>query len=252
VADTSDRGSQLGRGLAALELLATGPKSASEIARSLDVNRSTALRLLQELKSLGYAARDAETRAYLAVPARIWGLVANTPDHVDWGEVVNPLLASIRDECGEATILGVPAAGSMVYMSFFASTNPVAVRERLGTVRPMYCSAIGKGYLSAMSPEALDVELGRLTYQGGTDHAPRGPMELRAQIEAARAVGYAMDRDETFVGASCVAAPVRFGETLVGAAGISGPTARLDTATLERYGELLRLRLSALTPPVLR
>jgi DNA-binding IclR family transcriptional regulator len=61
-----------------------------------------------------------------------------------------------------------------------------------------------------------------------------------------------MDRDETFVGASCVAAPVRFGETLVGAAGISGPTARLDTATLERYGELLRLRLSALTPPVLR
>jgi IclR family acetate operon transcriptional repressor len=234
-----DRSSQLARGLSALEALADGPKSASDVARLLDVNRSTALRLLQELRTLGYVARDSESKEYTTVSARIWALVANSPDHVDWSEVVDPILSGLRDEFGEATLMGVPASGSMVYMAFFPSTNPIAVRERLGTVRPMHCSAIGKAYLANLDAEALDVELGRLSYVGGTEHAPRGPMELREHLEDARRQGFAVDRDETFAGGSCVAVPVWIGDSLIGAAGISGPSSRFSGDQLEGLGRRL-------------
>lgn len=234
-----DRGSQLARGLAALEALADGPKSASDVARILDVNRSTALRLLQELRALGYVARDPESKTYTTVSSRIWALVANSPDHVDWSEVVDPILSSLRDEFAEATLMGVPAAGSMVYMAFFPSTNPITVRERLGTVRPMHCSGIGKAYLASLDSEVLDVELGRLTYVGGTEHAARGPIELREQLEAVRKRGYAIDRDETFIGASCVAVPVWIGDSLIGGAGVSGPSARFTESQLEALGTRL-------------
>lgn len=237
--DAFDHSSQVARGLAALEALADGPKSASDVARILEVNRSTALRLLQELRSLGYVTRDPESKAYTTVSSRIWALVANSPDHVDWSEVVDPVLAKLRDEFGEATLMGVPANGSMVYMAFFPSTNPITVRERLGTVRPMHCSGIGKAYLASLEASALDVELGRLSYVGGTDRAPRGPMELREQLESVRTVGYAMDRDETFLGASCVAVPVWIGDSLIGGAGVSGPSSRFSEEQLDELGRRL-------------
>ena len=56
---------------------------------------------------------------------------------------------------------------------------------------------------------------------------PKAPFQLRGMLDRARDQGYAVDRDETFVGLSCVAVPVIVnGSTLVGAAGITGLTHR--------------------------
>ena len=68
----------------------------------------------------------------------------------------------------------------------------------------MHCSAMGKAYLSALEDLALDSELGLLSYQGGTELAARGPIELRERVEDTRKRNYAIDRDETAEGASCV------------------------------------------------
>jgi DNA-binding IclR family transcriptional regulator len=219
--------------------------SASDVARLLEVNRSTALRLLGELEETGYVTRDAAKR-FATVPSRFYALIVSHDDHADWSEVVDPILASLRDEFGEAAIMGVPANGTMVYLAFFPSVHIVAVRERLGTARPMHCSALGKAYLSALGPAALDLELGRLAYQGGTDRAPRGPMDLRERVDETRKRGYAIDRDETFEGGSCVAAPVRIAGALVGAMGLSGPSSRFSEMRIHEMGR----RLVAVTRPL--
>ena len=232
------------RALRAIEELANGPRSASEVARALAVNRSTALRLLQELEESGYVARDPRTKHYQTVSTRFYALIANHEDHADWSEAVDPILAELRDEFGEATMMGVPANGTMVYLAFFPSTHLVAVRERLGTVRPMHASALGKAYLAALEPDALDVELARLSFTGGSPRAAKGPIELRERLAAARERGYAIDRNETFDGVTCVAAPARIGRALIGAIGVSGPSSRFDDAQIgqvgERIGELMR------------
>jgi DNA-binding IclR family transcriptional regulator len=239
------RESQLRRGLRILEQLAAEPQSAAEVARRLGVNRSTALRLLAELEGTGYVARDPVTKRYASVLERLYGLVGSHDDHADWIELIHPVLASLRDEFGEAALQAVPANGSMVYVAFFPSPHPVAVRERLGTVRPMHCSGLGKAYLSGLDDAELDRELGRLSYEGGTSRAPRGPLELRRQVEDARAGGYALDLEETFEDVACVSAPTRVGGMLVGAAGVSGPSSRLPRTRLEEIGRRLVERLAA-------
>jgi DNA-binding IclR family transcriptional regulator len=235
--------SQLRRGLRTLELLALEPRSAAELARALGVNRSTGLRILDELEATGYVNRDAATKRYSSLPERLYALVASHDDHWDWFERVQPALLGLRDRFGEACMHAVPANGSMVYLGFFPSTQMIAVREELGTVRPMYSSALGKAYLSAQEAKALDRELGRLSYVGGTSKAPQGPIELRAQVDEARSRGYAFDVEETFDGVVCVAAPVRVGGLLVGAGGISGPASRLPLERLEEIGVALARRL---------
>jgi DNA-binding IclR family transcriptional regulator len=231
--------SHIGRAFRALEALVPGPQTAAAIAHVLGVNRSTALRLMAEIESLGYVVRDPETRSYALAPARFYPFISSAPDHLDWSMVIDPVLADLRDEFGESSLMGVPANGTMVYLAFFSSVHLIMVRERLGTTRPMHCSALGKAYLSALDDRALDSELGLLTYQGGTHLAARGPIELRERLEETRQRNYAIDRDETAEGASCVAVPARIGGSLVGAIGLSGPSSRMTDQRIAEMGSRL-------------
>lgn len=232
-------GSHISRAFQALEALIGGPQTAAHIAQVLGVNRSTSLRLMAEIESLGYVTRDPETKTYAIAPARFYPFISAHPDHLDWSMVVDPILSDLRDEFGESSIMGVPANGTMVYLAFFSSVHLIMVRERLGTTRPMHCSALGKAYLSALDERALDHELGMLSYQGGTSAAARGPIDLRERVEAARTLGYAIDRDETAEGGSCVAVPARIGGSLVGAIGLSGPSSRMSDQRIAHMGERL-------------
>jgi DNA-binding IclR family transcriptional regulator len=233
-------GSHISRAFQALEALVAGPQTAAGIAQVLGVNRSTALRLMTEIESLGYVFRDPDTKSYAIAAARFYPFISSHADHLDWSMVVDPILSGLRDEFGEASIMGVPANGTMVYLAFFPSVHLIMVRERLGTTRPMHCSALGKAYLSALDDRTLDSELGLLNYQGGTHLAARGPIELRVRLEEARRRGYAIDRDETAEGATCVAVPARMGGTLVGAIGLSGPSSRISDQRIAQMGEQLK------------
>jgi DNA-binding IclR family transcriptional regulator len=232
-------GGHIARAFRALETLIPGPQTAARIAQALGVNRSTALRLMSEIEQLGYVVRDPDTKSYSIAPARFYPFISSHADHLDWSMVIDPILSDLRDEFGEASIMGVPANGTMVYLAFFPSVHVIMVRERLGTTRPMHCSALGKAYLSALDDRALDSELALLTYQGGTKNAARGPMELRERLEETRKRGYSIDRDETVEGASCVAIPVRIGGSLVGAIGLSGPSSRMTDQRIAQMGERL-------------
>jgi DNA-binding IclR family transcriptional regulator len=227
------------RGLQALEALAPEPLTAADVARSLQVNRSTALRILLDLEEAGYVSRDPTTKRFSTSPMRLWGLIANNQDYADWRSIIDPLLSALRDEFGEATCLAVPARGFMVYMAFHQSPHPIALREHLGVTRPMHCSAIGKAYLSALDPSNLDLELGRLSYEGGTEHAVRGPIELREQLDSVRALGFAVDWEETLEGVACVAVPARLAGNLLGAMAIQGPVSRLNRAQMDGIGRRL-------------
>lgn len=234
--------SHLARGLHALEILAAGSATAAEVARTLDVNRSTALRLLNDLEAAGYVARENATKRYHTVSERLYALAAAGDEPHDWTELIHPLLSRLRDEFGESTMLGVPANGSVVYMAYFPTEHQIAVRERIGTVRPMHASALGKSYLAALDERSLELELQRLTFVGGTELAARDSDDLRARLDEVRTRGYAVDRDETFEGVMCVAAAARVRGAVVGSVGVSGPSSRFA----DRVGEIAERLLDEL------
>ena len=227
------------RGLRAIELLATQPRTAAELARMMEINRSTALRLLQELESSGYVERNSETKAYSPVSSWLWGILAKSNDQYDISEMLAPVLSKFREEYGEAMAYAVPAGGAMVYVLYFASRHHIALREQLGTVRSMHCSALGKAYLSGLNPVSLDTELGQLDYKDGTPRAAHGPLELRQRVLAASELGFALDYGETFEGSACVAVPLRVRGKLVGAVGCQGPESRLSEELLSEIGTRL-------------
>jgi len=219
--------SLIARAFRTIEFLADEPRSAADVARYFGTDRSTALRLLRELEATGYVSRDQATKLYVTSGAHFYRLLSSTKDHAELSELVDPILRSVRDDFGETTVLAVLAGDSMVYAAIFTSTHVIRVREQLGTLRPVYCSAVGKAFLSGLDEAALDGELGRLAFEGGTRNT-------------ARQLGYAVDRDETSLGVSCVAAPLWVGDALIGAIGATGPTTRFTDELVAIIGRRLR------------
>jgi DNA-binding IclR family transcriptional regulator len=238
------------RGLRALERMSLTPMTASELSRALGIDRSTGLRLLQDLEAGGYVIRDERTRRFEPSPAWVWGMAANTRAHVDAEHLIGPVLQGIRDDYDEATAFAVPANGAMVYVQHYSSGQEISLRERLGTVRAMNCSALGKAYLAGLTDDELDAELALINYQEGTERAAHGPLELRVRVLETRASGYAIDDGETFDGSACVAVPVMVHGVVVGAAGCQGPASRLSLARLDEIGRRLRRELERVGQPV--
>ena len=248
MSDVGER-SQIARAFRVLELLAASPRTASQIAPSFGIDRSTALRLLRELEATGYVTRNEGTKRYSIVGSRFYLLLANTRDHADLSELVDPLLREVRDEFGEGTILAVPSGDSMVYLEFFPSDHILAVREALGAIRPMHCSAVGKAYLSALEPTVLGELVGRLSFDAGTHNAAKDGTELIRRVELAREIGYAVDRDETSLGVSCVATPLWVGDSLIGAVGATGPSSRFPDEVAGRIGMHLQRAVEQIRRP---
>lgn len=245
--------SALLRGLQALDHLRATPATVTELARVLGVNRSTAYRLVLELEQAGCVKPEMGSRRFLAVPgepgATEHSAAPSGPErrelgHTGLGEASHQALGDLRDLVGESTMFAVPAGDRMLYIAFFNNDHPIGVQEGIGGARPMHASAVGKAYLSALPLGSLDVLLGRLDYSSGTENAAKGPFQLRGMLDRARDQGYAVDRDETFVGLSCVAVPVIVnGSTLVGAAGITGLTHRFTPDRVSDFASLLVQRL---------
>jgi hypothetical protein len=110
-------------------------------SRRLGVSRSTALRLLAQLQQrLRLARRRHEEVRERARPPLRARREPRRPQ--DWIEPIHPCWLPCATSSARRRS-GHPANGSMVYIAFFR-LHPVAVRERLGTVRPMHCSGLDR------------------------------------------------------------------------------------------------------------
>jgi IclR family transcriptional regulator, KDG regulon repressor len=105
----------------------------------------------------------------------------------------------------------------------------------VGTLAPLYCTALGKVLLSfAHTP--LPDKLQAYTARTITD-----PVMLQHHLEVVRNQGYAVDDEEYEVGVRCIAVPVYdYRDKCVAAIGISGPTSRLTLDILRRVTQVVQ------------
>ncbi len=232
----------LKHGLHTLELLAQAPCSAAEVARHLQVDRSTAWRILQVLIELEWVRQDVGGGPFTLNVTRLYSLAGNGHEQLVWPGLVTPTLVRIRDRLGESAILGVPSGSSMVYLVFVPSTHAVTVREAIGSVRPMHASALGKAYLSALSDYDLEQTMPRLDFKGATEKAVKSVAELRQTVAATRGQGYATDIEECIPGVICVGVPVIIKEAslLIGSLAVNGPRERMITLGVEYIARVLK------------
>ena len=216
--------SGLERGLAVLEALAGGEAASRgglgvvRLAELVGSDKSQTSRTLATLAEHGLVERDAETLAY-RVGWQVYALAARAGEpRSARRRPASPARARARPR-RERPPLGAPGASVLTLLSE-SPASAIHAPVAIGALTPLATTSAGRALAFDLEPE----ELGALGLAGDAE-----------RIEEARALGYAIVREEFEPGLVAAAAPVRdSGGRVVAAVNVSAPAfrfaSRLDEA----------------------
>jgi IclR family acetate operon transcriptional repressor len=234
----------LERAFDVLEVLARSQEdvSLSQIVERTGLPLGTVHRMLSSLIRRGYAAQDRTTRLYGPGPMLLEvAAVASRNHRFHVNRIARPVLQQLMQSTGETSNLLVLQGDEGVYAEQVVSPHLVRMFTEVGQRVPLYCTGGGKAILSGLAPEQFERYLSQTELRAFTAKTLTSQEMLRAAVEEARTLGFALDDEEREVGVCCVAAPLfdRF-ERCIGALSISGPITRLDRARAAALGPTVR------------
>jgi len=215
----------LHRGLRILEILgaAETPMSLSDIARAMELSRSSAFRLVYTLRQMEFL-KEAEQANTFTLGARVLNLGFAYLNQQPITAIARVHLAELRDVTGVSTHLSVLEGHDVLYLVSHQARSGYVSNMRTGTRTQAYASAIGWCLLGALDVHDLKAFAARQDYVKFTDHTPTDALELMARVEAVRAQGCVVSRGFRDPGGSSVAVPVRDNTgTIVACVNLSGP-----------------------------
>jgi DNA-binding IclR family transcriptional regulator len=228
------------RAVRVLDALAASsqPIGLAQLARELDLPKSSVLAICSTLASRSMVERCGDGRyklgihvvdlsnAYLSATDLVRGFA-------DVGSQV-PLLAQ------ETLVLSVLDRGDAVILARRHGVEGV-VWYQVGARFPAHCTATGKAQLSTLAPEVVE----RLCPPPLVQMTPKSigdPAKLRANLDASRARGFAIDNEESRIGLVCLGSPVFDASGLsVGGVAVALEKARAQQSRRAEMGEAVMM-----------
>lgn len=234
----------LDRALQLLELLgaAREPMGLADLAELVQVDRSTAHRLLGTLGQRGYVNQDARTRRY-SLGLKIVELGRHALEGLSLRAVARNYLRELARESGESANLIVRAGRQAVCVELEPSPSILSVTNEIGAVFAPHATAAGKVLLAHVGEADRLAWLGAAVRPAFTPRTLTDLAALTSHLQQVTRQGFAVDDEESHLGVRCVAAPIYDHRgAVVAALSLSGPAMRV---TLERLPALTALVVKA-------
>ena len=181
--------------------------SASEIAEVAGTSRSTAYRIADRLTAWGFLQPSEEPGRWTVGPEAVrLGLSVITRSRI--ARIAPDLIRTLMELTGETSGLAIPMNDKMVFLHRELGPTPSPASTRIGTTRPMHCTAVGKAWLSALTGTKLDEALAGQKLTRHTAATITDPVRLRHELEEARHRGWAVDSGELSPAIGSCGAPV--------------------------------------------
>lgn len=212
--------------------------SVSEIARTLGMPKSTAHRIIDSLRAVGFLEQNA-TRERYRLGLRLFEYGSTVLGSMDLHRVASPFVEALTKRSGESVHLCVFNGSHMLLVRRAAQASSVHNTLTMMEESPCYATGVGKAAL-AFQPEAtvrkvIQAGLMALTPQTITDGSA-----LRRQLAEIRGRGYAIDDREHDSDVRCVAAPIRNASGRVFAAvSVTGPARRFGDNRIPALASLV-------------
>jgi IclR family transcriptional regulator, KDG regulon repressor len=239
----------LGRAFAILEEVARHRDGIglAELSKLVGLHNSTTFHLARTLASLGYLRQDRESKRY-RIGRPLFALAASALDEIEMVHVATPVLEELSRETGESGHFGVRMGDAVVVIARTSGPGAFQLTERVGVVRPVHCTALGKIILAALRPDQLKRTLERIELKPSTENSITDAAALLKEVEDIRRTGIAFDDGEFNAEVRCIAVPVMdFTGQIIGALGISGPIWRLSNQALQGHAKLVRAAANRLS-----
>lgn len=208
--------------------------TAPELARRLQVPRTTVFRLLVTLESLGFVERVHNGREYQLSTA-VLKLGFEYLASLALTELSRPVLERLRDEFNYSANLVVRDGRDIVYVQKVASGSLFSSSVHIGTRLPAHATVLGRVLLSRHGWDALRELYPEDQLQSYGPNTPATVDELYRLLQKDAERGYVLEEGFFESNISTVAAPVFDEEGRVTAAlGLTIPSVRVPDEQRER------------------
>jgi DNA-binding IclR family transcriptional regulator len=190
------------------------------------INKSTAHRFLKHMERDGYLMHT-ESGVYLIGP-RLAQMATRVNHRATLQAAAQPILWELWKSTRETVNLAVLDQATVLYVDVLESPHEFRLSSRVGTRRQLHATALGKALAAFLPEEQIEGILGAITFQPLTPKTIMNLVQLRQELQKIRQRGYAVDDEETTLGARCVSAPILgAGQEALAAISVSGPTTRI-------------------------
>ena len=206
--------------------------SLAELAHSVGMTTSSAQRCTHTLVRLGFLRRDPHLKRWVLTPRPLALAHAYLAGHTLLEQATTHLV-DLNQASGESVSLSEPQGSEMMFIARFPSLKRFYIHMPVGRRLPMYCTASGRAYLSALPPVLAQRLVRRMDLQALTPYTLTEPAAIIRRIHEAREAGYAWSDQECYRGDLTIAAPLlgTDGQPLA-AVNISAPTSRWTLSEL--------------------
>ncbi len=200
--------------------------SAPDIARELDVPRSTVFRIIQTLELLGFVERN--EGAYRLGPA-VLRLGFEYIASLEISDMARPLVEALRDDTGFAAQLATLDGREVVFVVRASVTSTFASNVQVGTRMPAHATVLGRMFLADLDDAALRALYPEPRLPAHTPQTPKNLGDLKKVLAGDRERGYAVSESFFESGISAIAAPVRDGHgKVIAAISLSVPQSAIE------------------------
>jgi DNA-binding IclR family transcriptional regulator len=225
-----------------------GGMGVTEIAKQMDINKSSVYRILSTLVQYGYIDQDDESGRY-KLGYKFLELSSKLLESIDLREEAKPFLQELENETNEVIHLVVYDQGEVVYIEKLEGNETLRMHSKVGKRAPMHCTAVGKAILAHLPTKVV---LGILERKGMAVHTNKTITDKDIFIQELKHVkekGFALDLEENEFDITCIAAPIfdHLGK-VIAAVSISGPTIRMKDdrlIQLQKRMILIGMQISA-------
>lgn len=228
------------------EVAAAQPVGVSELARSLDLPKSTIQRALVSLHELGWVEQEpGGTRRWIVATKLL--VLASRAGGLDLRERAMPVMRELSALTDENVHLSVRSGRGVAIIEKLDSSKTVRLFDPLGVVAPIHASSTGKAILAWSDEDDVDQFLAE-SLERYTGRTVVDEDALREELRTIRQLGYAVNRGEWRDEVRGVAAPILDAQGRARAAiSVAVPAARLPERRIPALGRLVADTVSRLS-----
>lgn len=203
-------GSAILRAIRILEALADHerPPQLAEIAHTVALPKPTVLRILGTLEHAGIVCREPDTKRY-GFAERLnqfaGQVLLGSPNR----STRHAILEELVEQVGETCNLTIPNGNTVQVLDRIENAWPLRLQIGPGSRVPLYASASGKIFLSAMPKRSRDRFLSQAPLIRHTPQTLTDAKRLNTEFNAIRERGYSINDCEYLPGICSIAVPVR-------------------------------------------
>lgn len=234
-----------------LRLLADSPQRFTDIAKELDLTKSTAHRLVTALEKYEFIKKNPLSGLYHLGPL-ISKLAANpTAEHQFLVVCAISEMRRLRDISGETVTLQVPLGTERICLEEIQSRESIKYVSGRGAIYPLFVGSAGKMLLSMFEDKQIKILLKKFYYDPSAPNPIKNEKDLWEQIRVAREKKFSTSFGERISGSASVAVPI-YDYISPAILNILGPAQRFTKGDISEVLEEMKKSAAIITKEFLR